>query len=100
MKVDLEVKNREREIFKFVQKVAPGRAVELRVPPYAAAQCRAGKSHRRGIPPEVVEINGKTLITVIYDPGLRERFLPQGNSLIFEVFAQIGKLMPGMLERK
>jgi hypothetical protein len=36
MKTDLEVKNRVREILKMVQEVAPGKAVELRVPPYAA----------------------------------------------------------------
>ena len=43
MKTDLEVKNRVREILKMVQEVAPGKAVELRVPPYAAIQCREGK---------------------------------------------------------
>lgn len=33
----------------------PGRAVEVRVPPYAAVQCVAGTVHRRGTPPSVVE---------------------------------------------
>jgi uncharacterized protein (TIGR03083 family) len=34
----------------------PGHAVELRVPPYAAAQVLEGPRHRRGTPPAVVEI--------------------------------------------
>lgn len=34
---------------------APGRSVELRVPPYAAVQCIAGPRHTRGTPPNVVE---------------------------------------------
>jgi hypothetical protein len=34
---------------------APGRAVEVRVPPYAAVQCVAGPRHTRGTPPNVVE---------------------------------------------
>lgn len=34
---------------------APGRHVELRIPPYAAVQCVAGPRHTRGTPPNVVE---------------------------------------------
>jgi hypothetical protein len=33
----------------------PGKAVELRVPPFAAAQCLPGGAHTRGTPPHVVE---------------------------------------------
>jgi hypothetical protein len=35
--------------------VAPGRSVELRIPPYAAVQCVDGPRHTRGTPPNVVE---------------------------------------------
>jgi uncharacterized protein (TIGR03083 family) len=34
---------------------APGRSVELRVPPYVAVQCVPGPRHTRGTPPNVVE---------------------------------------------
>jgi uncharacterized protein (TIGR03083 family) len=34
---------------------APGRSVEVRVPPYAAIQCIEGPRHTRGTPPNVVE---------------------------------------------
>jgi uncharacterized protein (TIGR03083 family) len=35
---------------------APGRAVEVRVPPYVAVQCVAGPRHTRGTPGNVVEV--------------------------------------------
>jgi Bacterial SCP ortholog len=38
----------------------PGRAVEVRVPPYAAVQCVAGPRHSRGTPPNVVETTPAT----------------------------------------
>jgi len=39
---------------------APGRSVEVRVPPFAAVQCIAGVSHKRGTPPAVVETDPVT----------------------------------------
>lgn len=39
---------------------APGRSVEVRVPPYAAVQAIAGTNHRRGTPAAVVETNART----------------------------------------
>lgn len=38
---------------------APGKAVELRVPPFAAVQCVAGGEHRRGTPRAVVEMSAQ-----------------------------------------
>lgn len=35
---------------------APGRSVEVRVPPYGAVQCVEGPRHTRGTPPNVVEL--------------------------------------------
>jgi Bacterial SCP ortholog len=36
---------------------APGRSVEVRVPPYGAIQCVEGPRHTRGTPPNVVEMD-------------------------------------------
>jgi hypothetical protein len=41
---------------------APGRSVEVRVPPYAAVQCVAGPRHTRGTPPNVVEADPITWV--------------------------------------
>ncbi len=38
----------------------PGHAVEVRVPPYAAVQCLPGPRHKRGTPPNVVEMDAGT----------------------------------------
>ena len=40
--------------------VAPGRSVEIRVPPIAAVQCVAGPRHTRGTPPNVIETDPVT----------------------------------------
>jgi hypothetical protein len=44
--------------------VAPGRSVEVRVPPYAAAQVVPGVRHTRGTPPAVVELDAETWIAL------------------------------------
>ncbi len=41
---------------------APGRAVEVRVPPYAAVQCIEGPRHTRGTPPNLVEMDPVTWV--------------------------------------
>lgn len=38
----------------------PGRAVEVRVPPYGAVQCLPGVAHTRGTPGNVVETDPAT----------------------------------------
>ncbi|HEU4513559.1 MAG TPA: sterol carrier family protein [Nocardioidaceae bacterium] len=43
---------------------APGGAVEVRVPPYAVAQCVEGTRHTRGTPPAVVETDPATWIAL------------------------------------
>jgi len=44
--------------------VAPGRSVEVRVPPYGAVQCVAGPRHTRGTPPNVVETDARTWLAL------------------------------------
>lgn len=43
-----------------LEQVAPGRSVEVRVPPFAAVQCVTGTQHTRGTPPNVVETDPRT----------------------------------------
>jgi hypothetical protein len=42
----------------------PGRSVELRVPPYVAVQCIEGPRHTRGTPPNVVETDAATWLSL------------------------------------
>jgi uncharacterized protein (TIGR03083 family) len=45
---------------------APGRTVEVRIPPYAAVQCVAGPRHTRGTPPNVVETDPTTWLRLAF----------------------------------
>lgn len=44
---------------------APGRSVEVRVPPYGAVQCIQGPRHTRGTPPNVTETDGSTWLDLV-----------------------------------
>jgi hypothetical protein len=44
--------------------LAPGNSVEVRVPPFGATQCVEGPSHRRGTPPNVVEMSPQTWLAL------------------------------------
>ena len=43
----------------------PGRAVELRVPPFKAVQILGGTTHRRGTPPAIVEMGPATWLALL-----------------------------------
>ena len=100
MKQDLEIKSQVKKILKVVEELAPGRSVELRVPPYAAIQCVEGGNHRRGTPANVVEMSGETLINLAQDPIKWEVFCKQGlisasgtSSDLSQLFKEVGKLV-------
>ncbi|TWE11516.1 hypothetical protein BKA23_0286 [Rudaeicoccus suwonensis] len=44
---------------------APGRSVEVRVPPYGAVQVIEGLTHRRGTPPNVVELQADSWLRLV-----------------------------------
>lgn len=101
MKQDLEIKIQVKQILKVIEEIAPGRSVELRIPPYAAIQCVEGGNHRRGTPPNVVEMSAQTLIKIIENPNLWEHLCLIGmisasgtNSNLKELFIQVSKLEP------
>jgi Bacterial SCP ortholog len=57
-----ELRPAVRHLLDLLAERAPGRAVEVRVPPYAAVQCIEGPRHTRGTPPNVVETDPDTWI--------------------------------------
>ncbi|MFN8170177.1 MAG: sterol carrier family protein [Candidatus Nanopelagicales bacterium] len=56
----IEVKAAVKASLAALVEKAPGHAVEVRVPPYAAVQAVEGSRHRRGTPPAVVECDART----------------------------------------
>ena len=62
---------------------APGRSVELRIPPYGATQVVGGTRHTRGTPPAVVEMRPETFLqlatgTITWDDAV-DRGLVQAS---------------------
>lgn len=53
-----------RALLRALATAAPGRSVEVRVPPYGAVQCIEGPRHTRGTPSNVVETDPVTWIAV------------------------------------
>jgi hypothetical protein len=53
-----------RYLLQVLGDVAPGNTLEVRVPPYGAAQVVEGPRHTRGTPPNVVEMDAETWIAV------------------------------------
>ncbi|CAB4341251.1 unannotated protein [freshwater metagenome] len=43
---------------------SPGRAIEVRIPPYAAVQCGEGPKHTRGTPANVIEMDATTWLSL------------------------------------
>jgi hypothetical protein len=58
------VRDAVRTLLAELARRAPGRSVEVRVPPFGAIQCVAGPRHTRGTPPNVVETDALTWLLV------------------------------------
>ena len=53
-----------RYTLQLLAEAAPGRSVEVRVPPFGAVQIVEGVRHTRGTPPNVVEIDVDTFLAI------------------------------------
>ncbi|GAA0716648.1 hypothetical protein Drose_36650 [Dactylosporangium roseum] len=60
----LALRDAVRELLGDLRSRAPGRSVEVRVPPYGAIQCIEGPRHTRGTPPNVVETDPTTWLEI------------------------------------
>ncbi len=87
-----------KKILNIIKELSPGGLVELRIPPYAAIQCVAGGNHKRGTPPNTVEMSGQVLIKLINDPSSWHHLCAQGeiaasgiNSDLSELFILAGE---------
>jgi hypothetical protein len=79
MKKDPEVALEVAKIFKLIKEISPGKAVELRVPPYGAIQCGEGAVHRRGTPANQVEMSADTLIQLATNSEAWSGLIGQGH---------------------
>lgn len=64
MSRDPEILKKVKESLAKLAELAPGRAIEVRIPPYAAIQCGEGPTHTRGTPPNVIEMDVDTWLAL------------------------------------
>jgi hypothetical protein len=103
MKQDLDLKLQVKQILALIQKTAPGKSVELRIPPYTAIQCVQSSIHRRGTPTNVVEMSATELITLSRNPAAWESLCSTGEitssgiiSDLSEIFTRFAKMTPDL----
>ncbi|NIL58303.1 sterol carrier family protein [Salinispora arenicola] len=73
---------------------APGRSVEVRVPPYGAVQCVPGPRHTRGTPPNVVEMDPETWLRVATGALSWAKAVTEGRVRVSGVRADLAAYLP------
>ena len=73
---------------------APGRAIEVRIPPYAAVQCGDGPAHTRGTPANVIEMNAATWLALASGEIIWMDALKNGDIIASGVRADLSEYLP------
>jgi len=73
---------------------SPGRAIEVRVPPYAAVQCGEGPTHTRGTPPNIIEMDADTWLALARGEKQWADAMAEGLILASGVRADLTQLLP------
>ena len=73
---------------------APGHSVEVRVPPFGVAQCLPGPRHTRGTPPNVVEMDAVTWLSLATGLTTWEDATASGGVRASGVRADLGAHLP------
>ena len=72
----------------------PGNSVEVRVPPFGVAQCLPGPRHTRGTPPNVVEMDAATWLSLATGLTTWEDATEAGGVRASGVRADLGAHLP------
>lgn len=79
---------------RYVAAEHPGGSVELRVPPYVAVQCIEGLNHRRGTPPNVVEMSPRTWLRLAAGKQAWPDAVQAGEVNVSGTRADLGAVLP------
>lgn len=74
----------------------PGRAIEVRIPPYAAVQCGDGPKHTRGTPANVIEMDAQTWLQLVSGEQSWSQALSKGLISASGSRADLSHLLPLM----
>lgn len=83
-----------RYLLQEIEKRFPGGTVELRVPPYGAIQCIAGLDHRRGTPPNVVELEPELFIDLCLGSAKWQEGSRAGASVSGAMANEVASIFP------
>lgn len=72
----------------------PGRSVEVRVPPLGAVQCIDGLTHKRGTPPNTVELNSADWFALAVGEVSWESLVASGRILASGTRSDISDVFP------
>ena len=94
MSIDPQVLAEVQQSLKRLARIAPGKAIEVRVPPYGAIQCGSGGEHRRGTPPNVVEMDAQTWLALVSGELTWEAGIDQGLVAASGIRADLSTFLP------
>ncbi len=83
-----------KETLALLTERAPGRAIEVRIPPYAAVQCGEGPTHTRGTPPNTVEMDAQTWLALAKGEKSWAEAMAAGLISASGIRADLSQLLP------
>ena len=83
-----------RFILQEFARIAPGKSVEVRVPPHGAVQIVEGLGHTRGTPPNVVELDAATLVALAVGDESWDAAVARGAVRASGTRATLAELVP------
>jgi hypothetical protein len=75
-------------------RIAPGKSVEVRVPPHGAVQIVEGLGHTRGTPPNVIELDAATLVALAVGDETWDATVARGAVRASGTRATLNELVP------
>jgi hypothetical protein len=91
---DAQVLKEVKETLALLTERAPGRAIEVRIPPYAAVQCGDGPTHTRGTPANVIEMDAQTWLALAHGERTWADAMAAGLIIASVVRADLTSLLP------
>jgi hypothetical protein len=89
-----------RYLLEELESRAPGRTLEVRIPPFGAVQCLEGPRHTRGTPPGVVEMDAHTWLAIATGSREWHEALASGDVKASGERANLAALLPLMTPPK
>lgn len=91
---DDDFKTAVRYLLEELSFLRPGKSVEVRVPPLGAVQCIEGLTHKRGTPPNTVELAAADWFALAVGEVTWESLVSSGQILASGTRSDISEVLP------